>query len=370
MRQLYRKAARQKIPFSGTFELTPCCNMNCKMCYVRMTKEEQKSTGRRELTAQEWIELARQAKECGMGTLLITGGEPFLRNDLEQICREIQQMGILLNMNSNATMIDERAIAWLKKSPPTRVNVTLYGSSNASYERLCGNPQGYDQALRGIKLLRDAGIFVGINVSLTPYNSDDVDRIFETIHAFGLSARPTAYMFPPVRRTDGCVEDGARFLPEEAGKCQVKADRLKLGQERFEARVKALHRGIRCMEEEDECIRDTEKSISCMAGNAAFWMTWDGRMLPCGMMNNPCFYPLEIGFKEAWQKIVNTIQTAEIHNGCGSCKKRFACPVCRALILAETGDLKEKPEYLCRMTEAYLTANEQVYEKMSHSEEG
>lgn len=364
MRHLYRKASKEKIPFSGTFELTPCCNMDCKMCYVRMSKEEQRKTGKRELTAKEWISLAKEAKECGMGTLLLTGGEPFLRSDLEEICREVQQMGILLNMNSNATMIDERAIEWLKKSPPTRVNVTLYGGSNASYERLCGNPNGYEQAIRGIRLLREAGIFVNINVSLTPYNSGDMEAIFQKIHEFGLAARPTAYMFPPVRRTDGRVEDSARFSPEEAGQCQVKADQLKLGQERFEARVKALHQGICCMDEENECIRDSEKPISCMAGTAAFWMTWDGRMLPCGMMNEPCFYPLEVGFQKAWTETVKAIEEAEIHNGCGTCGKRFACPVCRALILAETGDLKEKPKYLCRMTDTYLEANEKIYKKI------
>ena len=38
---LMAKAVRQKIPLSGIFELTPLCNMNCRMCYVRMNREEQ-----------------------------------------------------------------------------------------------------------------------------------------------------------------------------------------------------------------------------------------------------------------------------------------------------------------------------------------
>ena len=40
---LYAKASYQGLPLSGTFELTPCCNMACKMCYVRNTKEEQEA---------------------------------------------------------------------------------------------------------------------------------------------------------------------------------------------------------------------------------------------------------------------------------------------------------------------------------------
>lgn len=362
MRNLYRKASREKLPLSGTFELTPCCNMDCKMCYIRMSKAEQIQSGKRELTAGEWIDLAKEAQKQGLMTLLLTGGEPFLREDLEEICREIQSMGIMLNLNSNATLINEKHISWLKKAAPTRVNVTLYGGTNETYQRLCGNPNGYDQAIRGIKLLRAAGIYVGINVSLTPYNVADMEKIFKDIELMGLAAKPTAYMFPPVRKAEFEEIPSSRFAPEEAGKVQIRADRLKLGKERFESRICALHRGICIMDDEDECMRQPEKPVSCMAGTAAFWVTWDGKMLPCGMMNEPGFYPLEIGFKEAWENIIYEIEQVEIHNGCDTCNKRFACVACRALILAETGGLSKKPEYLCKLTESYLEEVENIYQ--------
>ena len=62
---LHRKAAHLRLPLSGTFELTPCCNMNCRMCYVRMSKEEQENI-RPLRTAKEWIELGKEAKEQGL----------------------------------------------------------------------------------------------------------------------------------------------------------------------------------------------------------------------------------------------------------------------------------------------------------------
>ena len=51
---LYQKAAHNKVPLSGTFELTPRCNMNCRMCYIRMSEAEMRARGR-EYTAEEWI---------------------------------------------------------------------------------------------------------------------------------------------------------------------------------------------------------------------------------------------------------------------------------------------------------------------------
>lgn len=365
MRYLYYKGAASRRPVSGTFELTPCCNMNCRMCYVRLSREEQRATGRRELTADEWIGLAKDAKEEGMVSLLLTGGEPFLREDLEEILAKTQEMGLLVQINTNATLINEKNIRWVKEHAPTRVNVTLYGGSDSTYATLCRNPEGYTQTLHGIRLLREAGIHVGINVSLTPDNEKDIADIFSKVKELGLSARPTAYMFPPVRKSEEImsVED-SRFSPEHAGRIQLYSDYLKLGKEAFAERVKMLHQNICILDSEDECMRDRKQPIKCMAGVCAFWVTWDGRMMPCGMMTEPYEKPFVTGFKESWHKIVSEIENVSISNDCVSCVKRFSCTVCRALLIAETGGLKDKPKYLCRLTDAYLAEAERQYKKL------
>ena len=74
---LSAKAARNRIPLSGTFELSPCCNLDCRMCYVRKSHKEVMDFGG-EKTVEQWLELARECKEAGMLFLLLTGGEPFL----------------------------------------------------------------------------------------------------------------------------------------------------------------------------------------------------------------------------------------------------------------------------------------------------
>src|SRR5699024_6376908 len=116
------------IPLSGTFELTPVCNMNCRMCYVRMSREEQEAVHPLR-TAKEWLELGKTARDRGMLYLLLTGGEPFLRPDFREILSGLHQMGLLITINSNGTLIDESVVEWLKESPPVRINITLYGAS-------------------------------------------------------------------------------------------------------------------------------------------------------------------------------------------------------------------------------------------------
>ena len=121
---LHIKASRLGIPLNGTFELTPLCNMNCRMCYVRMDRKQQEAV-RPLRTAEEWLALGEEAKERGMTYLLLTGGEPFMRPDFRQIMQGLHRMGFVLSINSNGTMINEETVEWLKETPPVRINITL-----------------------------------------------------------------------------------------------------------------------------------------------------------------------------------------------------------------------------------------------------
>ena len=194
---LHAKASRLHIPLSGTFELTPVCNMNCKMCYVRMSRAEQEAVHPLR-TAEEWLELGKNARDRGMLYLLLTGGEPFLRPDFREILSGLHQMGLLITINSNGTLIDEETVEWLKESPPVRINITLYGASDETYEILCGNPEGFTQVTKAIRLLKEAGITVKINCSLTPYNAGDLEKIFAFCKEEQLIIQATSYMFPPI----------------------------------------------------------------------------------------------------------------------------------------------------------------------------
>ena len=151
---LYRKASVNKIPLDGTFELSPICNFQCKMCYVRRTKEQIKASGKRLRTWQEWLQLAEECRKAGMLYLLLTGGEPFLYPEFKKLYIELHKMGFLISINSNATMIDEAVMEWLTEYPPHRVNVTLYGITEDTYGRVCNQRNGYLKTIKNILALK------------------------------------------------------------------------------------------------------------------------------------------------------------------------------------------------------------------------
>ena len=136
---LHARACAKGIPLAGNFELTARCNFNCRMCYVHLTPEEQRRRGA-ELTADEWLAIAEQARSQGMLFLLLTGGEPLIRTDFRYLLTELKKMGLLVSVNSNGSLIDRDWLDFFRHEPPFRFNITLYGGSEETYERLCGRP--------------------------------------------------------------------------------------------------------------------------------------------------------------------------------------------------------------------------------------
>jgi radical SAM protein with 4Fe4S-binding SPASM domain len=158
-------------------------------------------------------------------------------------------------------------------------------------------------------------------------------------------------MYPAIRvHSDyGCND---RLSPEEAAACFVEWDCLRLSQEEFNQKAQALKDHTAHFER--ECTADLDEGVSCRAGTTSFWVNWDGRMVPCGMMPGPTTYPLEIGFNAAWQQLRQ--ETAEIRmpKECAACPNRKACSVCAAICVTETGDYSKRPDYICRMTEEVI----------------
>lgn len=337
---LHNDAGKKGIPLGGTFELTPLCNMNCKMCYIRMTKEEMKLKGR-ERTAAEWLDLARQAKECGMLFLLLTGGEPFLYKDFWYLYEELKKMGLIVSINSNGTMLQGEILERLIKNPPYKINVTIYGGSDETYAELCRCPDGYTRATNAVRRLREAGVFVKINGSITPHNCMDIEKCFDFAKEVQTPCQLGSYMFPPTRRDDVTTE---RFRAEQAGFYQAKIDRLRYASEDFKKIVSDIRK---C--ETDGSTLDLPEKFRCRAGRSGFWVTWKGEMTGCGMMEKFYEYPFEDGFEVCWKRINKTIAEQTVLSACKDCPDRDICKVCPAMALAETGDFNRKPEYVCEM---------------------
>ena len=333
---LHRKGMRSGTPISGTFELTARCNFNCKMCYVH----QQHPQGQ-ELTAAQWIAMGKEMADRGMVFLLLTGGEPFLRDDFAEIYLGLRRLGLMVSVNTNASLLNDEILAAFRQAPPARVNVSLYGGSEQTYSALCGNA-AYATVTKNILRMQAAGIHVKLNATVNPYNASDIDVIYQFGTDHALSVRGTAYMYPPVRT---CKQNTfKRFSPKEAAECMLKFREQNLTPEQIRSM------SVSAEEVEDECATDGGP-MRCRAGRTSFWVTWDGRMLPCGMFPTDGYSLLSNSFDVAWSRVRADVAQVVMPVECNSCSKREHCGACAASCLAENGDTRLKPDYICEMTE-------------------
>lgn len=342
---LFAKADKNSTPLSGAFELTSRCPLDCKMCYIHRKANDCEAI-KQEKTAEWWLRIAQEAKNAGMFILLLTGGEPLLRKDFEEIYLGCQKMGLLVSVNTNGLLINDEKVKFFEENPPQRLNITLYGASAETYKSLCGNGEAFEKVMSAITRLRQAGVKLKLNYTVTQYNMHDTAKVYETAKKLELPIQPVSYMFPPVR----IGGEAARLTPEESAAAQFECQRLNLGEEKF---LKHIENRKNARQEEaiGEFIEANGEKIPCRAARSTFWITWDGKMTPCGMMTKPT---AEINsFDDAWESIKKARESIILPLKCKTCELRKYCDMCAAVTLAETGEFNGIPEYICKKAAHY-----------------
>ena len=152
VKRLRNKIAGQRIPITGSLELTFRCNLRCQHCYV--THGHQGIPGQQELTTAEIKNILDQLVDEGCLWLLLTGGEPLMRRDFLEIYTYAKRKGLLVTSlhqrhHAHATY---SLISW-PNGVRINIEITLYGRTQETYERVTGIPGSHARCIRGIELL-------------------------------------------------------------------------------------------------------------------------------------------------------------------------------------------------------------------------
>ncbi|MGN1168259.1 MAG: radical SAM protein [Lachnospiraceae bacterium] len=359
-RHICAKADSMRIPIGATIELLPVCNMDCKMCYVRMSAEEQKKEGRLR-TVDEWLSIIRQAQEKGLLFVLLTGGEPLLYPGFRELYRELKALGMVICINTNGTLIDESMADFLAQDPPRRVNISIYGSSDERYGSLCNNPKGFSQMMAGVKLLKERNIAVKWNYSVTKYNVDDMEEIYQLAAVHEIPVETAYYMFPPARKQENVrAEDHTWLSPRETAIVRIKAEIHDLGINEFREKCKVMH----ALKKGDIRIEkpDLKRSFTCRAGTSTFWFNWKGELLSCGMIGEHEINVFEEGFEEGWVKLQKWTGSYSHPEKCTQCPYETICVRCAAASYAEEQDFEQSPSYVCELMDYYMEFMEKLDE--------
>lgn len=346
-KRIIAKATAAHIPITASFELTPCCNLQCDMCFIHMKKDEVKASGGLR-NIDFWLSLAKELKEMGTLFILLTGGEPLIYPQFKELYQELKQMGFILTINTNGTCINEKIVQLFQESLPRRVNVTLYGASRETYEKLCHRAEGFDQCMHGLTLLTKNGIDTKLNISIVKENLDDFEKILGIGDQLGIPSEVNSYMFPCSRSVRNRIDvPDSRLNAEDGGRIEALSLRHKKGDSFYDTIPASLYE----LEQAKPC--NNPVGLSCRAGSSSVWITWQGIMTPCVMMEYPAIHLDHLSAREAWAEIGRMSRLVPQHEDCRGCTLREICQVCYASASLEKQHYGTV-NYLCRFTRSEL----------------
>jgi len=336
VREMLRRAALDRQPAHGAFELTSRCNLSCRMCYVRHAAGDLKEKAR-ELPASAWVELARQAVANGMVFLLLTGGEVLVRRDFFEIYEPLTRMGVVLALFTNGTLITPDLAARLAQAPPSRTEITLYGATAGTYEAVTGVPGSFTACCAGIEALVSHRVPLGLKTTVTRQNVGELDAMRQMAHGWGV---PFSAGWLLSRRPDRTLSDVEDCRLSAADCIALEATDQASAHEWTEVALRERAGG-------------SLDTFACHAGKAAFVINPEGEMNVCLVLPQPGARPRKIGFAEAWKQLQHYVDIAPpVITDCAACDALPYCGRCPAWSMMESGTLTEAVPYLCEIARA------------------
>ena len=316
-KQFHKNAREKGIPIGAKLELTPRCTLDCKMCYVHLTKEQMGSVS--ELPTSKWIEIIDQAYRQGLTFALLTGGECMLHPGFAQIYEHLHELGVIATVNTNGFYISEDNIKLFQKMPPRGFNISLYGSSDEVYKRVTGVDGVYQKVENNILKLKELGFSISISLTISKYLMDDIANLVAFCKKNNLKKNLNLSLFDARNETGRTIDDFG-LTPDE----QIDVLKQVMSNEKksFFANPPAALPPIQCS---DNCIC---RCADCGAGRESYLITWNGELRPCFWGSDISESLLNKSFEDAWNALHAASIQMIIPSECEVCSLKKYCHSC------------------------------------------
>lgn len=160
------------------FYVTKECNARCYHCYqptISVGSEPSKGV-RGQISKEVFLEFARSALPLGLKSVKLSGGEPLLREDIWEIIKGIKDLGIHISMETNGSLIDEKAADMLSELG-VGVTISLDGGSAEVHDSLRRLPGSFDKAVKALKMLSERGCEPQAIISISHLNLGEVENV-------------------------------------------------------------------------------------------------------------------------------------------------------------------------------------------------
>lgn len=309
------------IPLVMSWNITRECNMKCTHCYINATEKKLDN----ELNTQEAKRLIDQIYQVSRPLLILSGGEPLLRQDIFELIDYGSKKGLKMGLGSNGSLINKAVARKLKENGISTVSISLDSNIPAQHDEFRGVAGAWEKAIQACKVLRKYNVLVQVNTTLTQQNYNQIDSIMSLAESIGVENFHLFFLVPTGRGTK--VTDISPGKYEE----MITKTFAKTASHKLNVRPSCAPQFMRIAKGMSLDMRQWIRG--CIAGLYYCRIYPNGDVTPCPYLPIKLGNVREKSFKEIWfnSEVFNSLRDPNSLKGkCGICEYRSLCGGCRA----------------------------------------
>ncbi|MGW8193999.1 MAG: radical SAM protein [Desulforhopalus sp.] len=333
------------------WEITRRCNLNCVHC---RSSSELEIKDHPDFSFDEAKAIMDDIASYASPVLVLSGGEPLLREDVFDIARYGTGKGFRMCLATNGTLVTEETCRNIKDAQIKMVSLSLDGAVAETHDNFRNQAGAFAGTMNAIDLFKQHGIPFLINSSFTKRNKDEIPQIYRLVKDLGASAW-YMFMIVPTGRGEDIMEE---LIPEDIYD-EILEWHYRVEQEENELLMRPTcaphyYRIVRqkAKEEGKKYTRrnlkfSTGGSKGCLAGQLICLIDVDGEVQPCSYFAKSAGNIKTTRFKTIWEESKLFLQLRDFKgykDNCGKCEYVGVCGGCRARAYSMTGDfLAQEP---------------------------
>jgi radical SAM protein with 4Fe4S-binding SPASM domain len=341
---VHDRVVAQRVPIDGSIEVTKRCNLTCVHCYNNLPLGDQEAR-RTELSLGEHCRILDEMASEGCLWLLFTGGEIFVRKDFLDIYAYAKKAGFLITLFTNATLITPSVAEYMATWNPFSIEVSLYGRTAATHDKVTGVAGSFDRTMRGVRLLMEVGLPPILKAMVLRPNVHEISDLKHFVEEeLGLEFRFDAMINPRIDSSLAPLD--LRLSPEVVVELDLKEPNRKNEWIKFCEHFKGpAHSSA-----------EGGELYACGGSHNAFAIDASGGLSTCVLWHGETYDLRKGSFKEGWAEFLLKVSRmkATRKTKCLACDLRSMCGMCPANGVFECGDAEEPVDFLCQV--AHLRA--------------
>lgn len=336
------------LPRLVAWEITRRCNHSCRHC--RAAADMGPYPG--EISTEKCFQVIDEIAEVAKPILILTGGDPMLRENVYQIARHGTDKGLKVVMSPCGTLLTEENAHRLKEAGISRISLSIDGATATIHDEFRQLEGSFDQVMKALNCAKKAGLEFQINTTVTKINLKELPHILKLAVELGAVAFHPFLLVPTGRGKELAdqelspqqYEETLNWVYDQRGQVPLNLKPtcaphyFRILRQRAHAEGKKITLKTHGME---------AMTKGCMGGQSFCFISYRAEVQICGFLDVKCGDLNERSFGDIWRNstVFKEMRSLDGYHGrCGYCEYRRFCGGCRARAYEVIGDyLAEEP---------------------------